>query len=75
MASADGTNGGGRVRAEYVWLGLDSCDIRCKTRVLERAPTSVADLPDWSVCARSRRRHAALAPCAPCAGSGQLRFN
>nr|ADB12589.1 glutamine synthetase II [Pseudochlorella pringsheimii] len=38
----------GKISAEYVWLGGTMQDLRCKTRVLDKAPKSVADLPKWN---------------------------
>jgi len=38
-----------KTQAEYVWLGgLAEIDVRSKTRTLEKAITSVSDLPDWN---------------------------
>uniref|UniRef100_A0A7S3EDQ4 Glutamine synthetase n=1 Tax=Rhodosorus marinus TaxID=101924 RepID=A0A7S3EDQ4_9RHOD len=55
------TDIGGKVLAEYIWLGgkvadmstgkpicRDATDIRSKTKVLDKAPESVADLPEWN---------------------------
>ena len=39
---------GTRVQAEYVWIGGNGGDLRCKTKTLEKAPASVADLPLWN---------------------------
>jgi len=44
---------GGRVMAEYIWLGgSETCmggfDIRSKTRTLEKKPTSPSELPVWN---------------------------
>jgi glutamine synthetase len=45
---------GGKIAAEYVWLGgmpenyFCDVDIRCKTRTLDKAPASVSDLPIWN---------------------------
>merc|ERR1719409_571432 len=46
-------NQGGKVMAEYVWLGgattvMGGFDIRSKTKTLEKKPTSVGDLPVWN---------------------------
>lgn len=38
----------GKVCAEYIWIGGTEQDLRCKTRVLSKAPKSVADLPKWN---------------------------
>mmetsp|Transcript_19154 Transcript_19154/g.31344 ORF Transcript_19154/g.31344 Transcript_19154/m.31344 type:complete len:490 (-) Transcript_19154:239-1708(-) len=41
----------GKVAVEYVWLGnLGPVgeDMRCKSRTMDKAPSSVADLPDWN---------------------------
>ncbi len=38
----------GKVSAEYVWLGGTMQDLRCKTRVLDKVPKSVDDLPKWN---------------------------
>lgn len=38
----------GRVCAEYVWIGGNGLDLRCKTKILEAVPESVADLPIWN---------------------------
>merc|ERR1719408_121104 len=43
----------GKVMAEYVWLGggetvMGGFDMRSKTRTLDAAPKSVADLPQWN---------------------------
>ena len=43
----------GRVMAEYIWLGgsetvMGGFDLRSKTKSLEKAPKSVADLPVWN---------------------------
>jgi len=42
----------GKVLAEYVWIGgaytSGGFDLRCKTKTLEKAPKSVADLPIWN---------------------------
>jgi len=38
-----------KIQAEYVWLGgLDEVDVRSKTRTLEKAITSLEDLPSWN---------------------------
>ena len=39
---------GGKVAAEYVWLGGSMSDLRSKTKTLSKAVKSVADLPDWN---------------------------
>lgn len=38
----------GKVVAEYIWLGGTEQDMRCKTRVLDKRPESVEDLPHWN---------------------------
>lgn len=38
----------GKVLAEYVWIGGSGNDLRCKTKTLSSAPTSIADLPVWN---------------------------
>ena len=38
----------GKISVEYVWLGGTMQDLRCKTRVLDKAPKSVSDLPKWN---------------------------
>jgi glutamine synthetase len=42
----------GKVMAEYVWVGggdtTSGLDLRCKTKTLSKAPTSIADLPIWN---------------------------
>jgi len=40
-------NQGGKIMAEYVWLG-GNMELRCKTRTLNKAPETVADLPIWN---------------------------
>ena len=40
-----------KVKAEYVWIGGRGGvgdDYRCKTRILDKAPTSVEELPLWN---------------------------
>lgn len=39
---------GGKVMAEYVWIGGTGADLRSKTRTLQEAPKSVEDLPTWN---------------------------
>jgi glutamine synthetase len=39
------TNG---ICAEYVWIGGTGADLRCKTRVLAKAPTKPEELPNWN---------------------------
>jgi glutamine synthetase len=47
-------NFGGKVAAEYVWLGgmpqnyFCGLDIRCKTKTLDAAPKSLDELPIWN---------------------------
>jgi hypothetical protein len=43
-----GLEQGGKVAAEYVWLGGLMSDLRSKTKTLLKAPKTVADLPDWN---------------------------
>lgn len=38
----------GKVVAEYIWIGGTEQDLRCKTRVLNKVPKSVGDLPKWN---------------------------
>jgi hypothetical protein len=38
----------GKVCAEYIWIGGTEQDLRCKTRVLSKAPKSLEDLPKWN---------------------------
>lgn len=37
-----------KIMAEYVWIGGNGDDLRCKTRTLDAVPKSVADLPEWN---------------------------
>eukprot|EP00803_Ostreobium_quekettii_P010359 evm.model.scf_81.16 EVM.evm.TU.scf_81.16 scf_81:157424-159148(-) len=39
---------GGKVMAEYVWIGGTGADLRCKTKTLNGVPKSVDDLPVWN---------------------------
>ncbi|KAF0720444.1 Aste57867_321 [Aphanomyces stellatus] len=39
---------GSFIQAEYVWIGGSGNDLRCKTRTLDKAPSSPADLPIWN---------------------------
>jgi len=39
---------GGRVLAEYIWIGGSGTDIRGKTKVLDSAPASVDELAVWN---------------------------
>jgi len=52
MAPAQRLDQKGKVLAEYVWLGgsrtTGGFDIRQKTKTLDKAPASVADLPVWN---------------------------
>lgn len=43
-----GIDQGGKVAAEYVWLGGSMSDLRSKTKTLNKVPKSVDDLPDWN---------------------------
>jgi len=38
---------GEKVQAEYVWIGGNH-ELRCKTKTLDKAPKSVAELPVWN---------------------------
>eukprot|EP00999_Lentomonas_sp_LEN2_P002880 NODE_745_length_1222_cov_183.184475_g705_i0.p1 GENE.NODE_745_length_1222_cov_183.184475_g705_i0~~NODE_745_length_1222_cov_183.184475_g705_i0.p1 ORF type:complete len:352 (+),score=91.73 NODE_745_length_1222_cov_183.184475_g705_i0:74-1129(+) len=38
----------GRIMATYVWIDGSKQNLRCKTRTLEQAPKSPADLPVWN---------------------------
>jgi len=37
-----------KVMAEYVWIGGNGDDLRCKTRTLDAVPKSVSELPEWN---------------------------
>ena len=43
-----GARDAGKVSAEYVWLGGTMQDLRGKTRVLDKVPKSIEDLPKWN---------------------------
>jgi glutamine synthetase len=38
----------GRTLVEYVWIGGSGSDLRCKTKVVDKAITSPDDLPIWN---------------------------
>jgi len=37
-----------KVLAEYVWIGGNGDDVRCKTRTLDPLPKNVSELPEWN---------------------------
>eukprot|EP00761_Pharyngomonas_kirbyi_P012291 gb/GECH01012318.1/.p1 GENE.gb/GECH01012318.1/~~gb/GECH01012318.1/.p1 ORF type:complete len:355 (+),score=82.26 gb/GECH01012318.1/:1-1065(+) len=39
---------GGKIMAEYVWIGGDLLDIRSKTRTLDFIPKNACELPEWN---------------------------
>jgi glutamine synthetase len=39
---------GEKVQAEYVWIGGNKTDLRCKTRTLPRKVTRLEELPEWN---------------------------
>lgn len=39
---------GGRIAAEYVWIGGTGTDLRSKGRTLDKKPTDIKDLPLWN---------------------------
>lgn len=39
---------GGKVIAEYVWIGGTGADLRSKARTLAKMPTKPEDLPHWN---------------------------
>lgn len=39
---------GGKIAAEYVWIGGTMADLRSKTKTLTKEPKSPADLPLWN---------------------------
>lgn len=39
---------GGKIMAEYVWIGGSGADLRSKTKTLTSVPKSPADLPIWN---------------------------
>merc|ERR1711971_200393 len=38
----------GKCMATYIWIGGSGNDLRCKDKVLDKVPKSVADLPNWN---------------------------
>jgi glutamine synthetase len=42
------TDQGGKICAEYVWIGGSMADMRSKSRTLDKMPASPADLPNWN---------------------------
>lgn len=38
----------GYYQAEYVWIGGNGLDIRCKTRTLREKPSKLSDFPVWN---------------------------
>jgi len=39
---------GGKIIAEYVWIGGSGADLRSKARTLAKVPTKPEDLPHWN---------------------------
>jgi len=37
-----------KILAEYVWIGGNGDDLRCKTRTLDTLPKAVGELPEWN---------------------------
>ena len=52
----------GKVCAEYIWIGGTEQDLRCKTRVLSKAPKSLEDLPKWNYDGSSTEQAPGVCP-------------